>query len=285
LFAILAASLVATLATTPLAIYHFDRAGSYALIGNLFAEPVVAFAIMPAAALSVVLMPFGLDWAPLFIMGWGIRRMTEIAHFVAGIPGASVLLSAWPDAGILTIAVGGLWIGLWRRRWRWLGLVPVAIGVWLATVSVPPDILIARSGTQAAVRNPDGNLTILAVKPDDYTVAQWLLRDGDNRSMGEARTGASCDFEGCAARLANGRLAVLALRSSSLTEDCKRAAVLISAVPVRIPCEGPLAVIDRFDIARGGAMTVTLAGEKPIIETVAATRRNRIWGVTSAKAQ
>ncbi len=55
----LATSLVATLATTPFAIYHFDRAASYSLLANLLAEPIVAFVIMPAAAAAVVMMPFG----------------------------------------------------------------------------------------------------------------------------------------------------------------------------------------------------------------------------------
>jgi competence protein ComEC len=282
---LLAASLVATVATTPLAIYHFDRAGSYALLGNLLAEPVVAFVIMPAAAFSVVLMPFGLDTAPLLVMGWGIRQMTQIAHFVAALPGASLSLRAWPDVGILAIAFGGLWIGLWRRSWRWFGIVPAAIGFWTIALSSPPDILIARDGTAAAIRQADGRLAILGVKPDDYTAAQWLLRDGDSRSVEEARKGVSCDFEGCAARLADGRLAVLALRQSGLPEDCSRAAVLISAIAVRGSCEGPLIVIDRFDIGRSGAMAVSFAGGKPLIETVAAARRNRIWANRSRRAQ
>lgn len=276
------ASLVATIATSPLAIYHFDRAGSYALLGNLLAEPVVAFVIMPAAAFSMLLMPFGLDGAPLFIMGWGIARMTEIAHFVAALPGASLLLRAWPDAAILAIVFGGLWIALWRRSWRWLGLVPVALGLWFIVTANPPDILIGRDGTIAAIRQADGRLAILGNKPDDYTAAQWLLRDGDKRRVQEARKAANCDFSGCAARLADGRLAVLALRKSGLSEDCSRAAILIGAISVPKSCEGPLTVIDRVDIAKGGAMAVTLADDKPIIETVAETRRNRIWAKRTA---
>src|SRR5882672_8649889 len=59
------ASTVATLATTPFAIYHFDRAAAYSLLANFLAEPVVAFIIMPFAAIAVLLMPFGLEQAPL----------------------------------------------------------------------------------------------------------------------------------------------------------------------------------------------------------------------------
>jgi competence protein ComEC len=52
-------SAVATLATTPFAIYHFDRAAFYSLLANFMAEPIVAFVIMPSAAFAVILMPFG----------------------------------------------------------------------------------------------------------------------------------------------------------------------------------------------------------------------------------
>ena len=115
----LAASLVATLATTPFAIYHFDRAASYSLLANLLAEPIVAFVIMPSAAAAVVMMPFGLETWPLQTMGWGVHQITAIAHWVAGLPGATTLIRAWPLGALLGIVAGGLWIALWRRSWRW----------------------------------------------------------------------------------------------------------------------------------------------------------------------
>ncbi len=52
-------SLVASLATLPFAIFYFGRATHYAVLGNLLAMPVMGLVVMPAAALSVVAMPFG----------------------------------------------------------------------------------------------------------------------------------------------------------------------------------------------------------------------------------
>jgi len=73
-FGALAVSAVATFATTPIAIYHFDRAAFYSLLANLLAEPVVAFIIMPAAAIAVILMPLGLELIPLRVMGWAFTQ-------------------------------------------------------------------------------------------------------------------------------------------------------------------------------------------------------------------
>ena len=68
---VVAASIVAGVATAPFAIFHFNRAVGYSLLSNLLALPVVGAVIMPAAAVAVVMMPFGLEYWPLQVMGWG----------------------------------------------------------------------------------------------------------------------------------------------------------------------------------------------------------------------
>jgi len=62
-------SLVGSIATAPYAAFHFDRATHYAVLGNMCAMPIMGFVTMPAAALSLFLMPFGLDRYPLVAMG------------------------------------------------------------------------------------------------------------------------------------------------------------------------------------------------------------------------
>ncbi len=278
----LTASLVATLATAPFAIYHFDRAASYSLLANLVAEPVVAFVIMPAAAVAVILMPLGLEGAPLHIMGWGVHQMTAIAHFVAGLPGATTLVRAWPAAALLAMVLGGLWIALWRRNWRWLGLAPIAAGFALVYVSEPPDIFIARDGQSAAVRQADGTLVILGQRLDEYTAAQWLLRDGDKREVQAARVSARCDAEGCVALAKDGRLIALSLRPGALLEDCARANIVIAAVPVRRDCLAPELIMDRFTLLRNGATALTFTNDGIHVETVAGERGKRPWSVRVA---
>jgi competence protein ComEC len=58
------ASLVAGLATTPYAAYHFHRMAPYGVIANLLAMPIISALSMPAGLLALVAMPFGFD-APL----------------------------------------------------------------------------------------------------------------------------------------------------------------------------------------------------------------------------
>ena len=68
----------------------------YAVLGNLGAMPIMGFVVMPSAAMSVILMPLGLDRVPLHIMGWGIEAMLAVGHWVSCLPGAVSVVAAWP---------------------------------------------------------------------------------------------------------------------------------------------------------------------------------------------
>lgn len=273
---VVAASVVAGVATAPFAIFHFNRAVGYSLLSNLLALPVVGAVIMPAAAVAVVLMPFGLEYWPLQVMGWGIEVMTDIAYWVASLPGAVGLVPAWPAAALVLMAAGGLWIGLWQRRWRWTGVVPIAAGLAFALTAVPPDLIVSRDAHAAAIRGDDGALRILG-KPDDYTAEQWLRRDGDMREPAAASNADRCDEWGCVAAGANGRTVALSLRAGSLADDCARADIVVSAVPIRRDCARVRATVDRIDAARGGAIALYFDGRETRRETVAEVRGRRPW--------
>ncbi len=270
-------SIVATLATAPIAIFHFDRAGGYGLLSNLLALPLVGTVIMPAASAAVVLMPFGLDYWPLKAMGWGVHWMTAIALWVGNLPGAAILLRSWSLPAILSIMGGGVWLCLWQRRWRWFGLAPIVAGFVLIGFSPPPDILLAADAHSAAVRGPDGHFILLGAKLDDYSASQWLLRDGDSRKPDEARKGSACDENGCVAESRGGQTVALSLRASSLSDDCERADILLAAVPVRAHCDKPQTIVDKFTTLRGGAVAIYLQKDGARVVTAAEERGDRPW--------
>jgi competence protein ComEC len=273
----LSVSLVATLATTPMAIYHFDRAAAYSLIANLLAEPVVAFIVMPTAAIAVIVMPVGFESLPLHVMGFGVHAMSAIAWWVAGLPGATTMVRAWPAGAFAIITFGGLWIALWRQRWRWLGLVPIGAAVLLIAGSTPPDLLIARDLKSAAIRGPDGKLIIVGARPDGYTATQWLIRDGDRRDLTAARSAAQCDEAGCVASGWQGRVIAIPAVVSALADDCMRARIVISTLPLHGSCHGPELLVDGSDILRSGAIAISFRSGHNIVESVAADRGDRPW--------
>jgi competence protein ComEC len=273
-------SFVGSIATAPYAAFHFDRATHYAVFGNLGAMPIMGFVTMPAAALSIFLMPFGLDYYPLKVMGWGIEAMLAVGRFISALPGSVSLVSAWPMAALLLLTFGGLWLVLWKGRWRWVGFAPAAAAAALVIVARPADVLIARDGMTVAVRGADGLLHFLRKPQDKYSAEEWLRRDGDERSVPEAMArvpdGVRCDWAGCVARSPDGTGIAASLRPGALEEDCARNRIVISAVPTRHRCPGPELVIDRFDVARNGAYAIWL-GDQLRIENSRAARGERPW--------
>ncbi len=81
------ASLVAGLATTPYAAYHFHRMAPYGVIANLLAMPVVSAWVMPMGLLGLFAIPFGFDAEFWRQMGYGIEWMNMVALWVASLPG------------------------------------------------------------------------------------------------------------------------------------------------------------------------------------------------------
>lgn len=273
-------SFVGSVATAPFAAYHFDRATHYAVLGNLLAMPIMGFVTMPAAALSVIAMPFGLEAWPLKMVGWGVAVMLSVGRFVSGLPGAISTVSALPVGAVAALSLGGLWIGLWRRSWRWFGLAPIAGGLFAAMLVRGPDLLVARDASTVAIRGGDGVLRLLRPARDAYSATEWLKRDGDSRApdaaVATSADGVRCDGYGCIARAPDGSLIAAPARIEALAEDCARAAILVSAAPVGRACRGPKLVIDRFDVARAGGYAIWF-GPTLRVETVEGERGLRPW--------
>jgi competence protein ComEC len=114
--------------------------------------------LMPWGIASYVLMPFGLEALALKPMGWGISAMLAVARLFSGFPGAAGHFEAMPAAALGV--VGGLWFLLWTRRWRWLGVAPVAAGILLTLTVRQPDLLIAEDGKLVAIRMENGAMAL-----------------------------------------------------------------------------------------------------------------------------
>ncbi len=110
--ALILASLVAGLATTPYAAYHFHRLAPYGVLANLLAMPIVSVWVMPAGLLALIALPFGFD-APLWrLMGGGIDWMITVALFVANLPGAVGRITAFGTGPLLLCTAGLVVLGL-----------------------------------------------------------------------------------------------------------------------------------------------------------------------------
>src|SRR6202035_1983017 len=242
------ASLVAGLATTPYAAFHFHRVTPYGVLANLAAMPVVSAVVMPAGLLGLVAMPFGFDGVFWWLMGIGIDWMIAVTRWVAALPGAIGRMAAFGIGPLIAASIGIVLMGLLRTPLRWSGAaVLLASIVW--AVSVPqPDILISADGHNVGVRGRDGRLHLMRTAKDAFLLKEWLAADADPRMATDASLadGVSCDEAGCVTPMGGGGLLALALRPEALADDCARAALVMTARQAPASCSSAVISGDRL---------------------------------------
>nr|WP_150290317.1 ComEC/Rec2 family competence protein [Sphingobium estronivorans] len=266
--ALLATGLVVELVLAPIAIFHFHKAGMLGSIANLVAIPLTTFVVMPfeALALSFDLVGWG---APFWwLTARALDLLLLVAHGVASSPWA-VMRSAAQSVGIFALLLTGLlWCLLWRSRWRWIGLIPVATGVAMILKSAPPALLVTGDGRHVAVRTAHGGLAILRERAGSYVrdaLAETAGYDGVLETMA-AMPEARCSVDLCAVRLAGGgrNWTVLVTRSSAviggdvLARDCARADIVISDRRLPWACRPRWLKADRSLLARTGGLAIDL---------------------------
>ena len=284
--AVAATTVVASLATGPFAAYHFDRIALAGMIANLVAVPLTAFWIMPLGLLALVLMPLGMEGFALVPMAWGIDWVIAVAQFGAALPAAVYLVPAWPAAALVAMTAGGLWLTLWRGRWRLAGIVPIVVGVIAAATARGPDLLVDDEGKLFAVRASSGDLALSTRRTKKFDAEIWLRRNGqaipwpwadeDPTAWPDGRL--RCDTLGCFYQGSGDVGVSLIKQPAALAEDCHVSDVVLSAVPVRTLCDRPRITVDRFDLWRNGAYAVWLGPDGDVrIENVREQRGDRPW--------
>jgi competence protein ComEC len=277
-----ATTVIASFATGLIALHHFARIAVFGLPANMLAVPLTALWIMPWAVIAAVLMPLGLDGLPLVLMGWGIDGLLWIAGGISAWPGAVRPVAALPVGGLILVALGGLWLCLWRRRWRHAGLLGMLAGLASPWMLQGPDMLVSDDGRLMAVRTADGRLSLSERRRERRVAEDWLEQEGQGERLywpepGESGDGRlRCDGLGCIYR-AEGLTAALLRDGMAHDEDCRLVDILVSQRPVRGRCPAPSLVIDRFDLWRHGATAIWLDGGNIRVRTVAEYQGARPW--------
>jgi competence protein ComEC len=274
-------TIVTTVATMPFTIYHFNRFPLYSVAANALAVPITGFWIMPWALLACLLMPLGIESLALTPMGWGIDAVAAIARTVTSWPGAVLTVPSMPASGLILLSLGGLWLCIWQRQWRWLGLAPIAAGYLTIALVRPPDILISADSKLTAVRASDGSYLLSKTRGGLIAEETWVRRAAAevgpawpvNGTSGDDRL--SCDALGCLYR-ARGRIVALIRDGAALIEDCSGVDLVVSPLAAHRVCRGP-PVIDRIDTWKKGGHAIWLDADGIHIEAVGDWRGMRPW--------
>lgn len=282
-------TLIASIATGAFAAYHFNRLSLLGVVANLLGVPLTGFWIMPWGLLAMLLMPFGLEAVALVPMGWGVDVLNAIAFRVAAWPDAAMLVPSLPGASLWLLTAGGLWLCLWRRRWRYAGLPVAAIGLMLGPPPAP-DLLMSEDGRVLGLRDERGVVHVASARLDRYVTESWARRQGQDGarrwtvSAEEQALGLGCSTGLCRWRKGPWRIALVS-DEKRLAEACGSADIVLSTVDAQARCRGPRLVIDRRDAWKDGAHALWLDELGVRRETANARRGDRPWVPNSSMRQ
>ncbi len=271
--------LAVELALIPIALWHFHQAGLYGALANIVAIPLTTFVIMPIEALALLFDLAGLGAPFWWLAGAALDFLLALAHAVAAAPGAVARLPTMPAAAFLLMLGGGLWLALWRTRWRRWGCLPIAAGAVAALLAPTPDLLVTGDGRHLAIRTASGELALLRGRAGDYVRELMTQSAGLDSEPGELETLriAECSADFCAAELRGWRL--LASRSDrlvpveALRKACSEADIVVSDRRLPAACRPRWLKADRDFLARSGGLAISL-GATPRVVTVASGDRH-----------
>jgi competence protein ComEC len=193
-----------------------------------------------------------------------------------------------PGAAFAAMIAGGLWLGLWRTRWRRLGWVPLALGAAWALATPVPDLLITGDGRHLALVGEDGRIALLRPRAGDYVRGQLGEGAGTLEEALDLATvaGARCSPDLCAAELVRGgrRWRLLATRSpyfvdiAEMNAACAAADIVVSDRRLPRSCRPRWLKADRALLARTGGLAIRFTG--PTVDSVAARVGRHPWATT-----
>ena len=274
---LIVAALCATCATASFMAYHFHDLSPYVLIGNPLTLAIIECFAVPGALLGTALYPLGLD-APVWLyVGLGIKFILFVARFIAAAPGSTLHVGAFAPYALPFLSLAVISAVLWRSWvFRATAIPLAALGIIGALEGPRYDAIIAPSGDLVAVRGADARLGVVGKRFNAFTVEQWLAADGDDRDSSAARDRRSlCDQDACIAGLRNGRLLSEVTAPPAFEEDCRRAAVVVSALAAPADCAAQ--VFDRSRLALTGAVGLTWDGSRFLVAADRSMLEDRPW--------
>ena len=251
-------SLVAGLATAPIAAAHFNQISHYGLIANLLSVPLMGVLVMPAAVLAACLAPLGLAGIGLWLMEQGLRWILWVAHGVAAQDGALSHVVAPGPLVLPVFSLGVLGFILWRGRARALGLGVAALAFVLWSGTERPDLLVADDGALIGRMTPEGR-ALSKDRGSGFVAGIWLENDGAPVAQEVAAKRAGLTREGRQVTAMLGPYAVLhANGKTALAElvGCGGADVLVSN-QVNAGAR-PCLVLDLSVLRRTGSVALSL---------------------------
>ena len=277
-FTLVFTSLIAGLATAPIAAAHFNRIAGYGLIANFLAVPLMGTAVMPAAVFAALAAPFGLEALPLWVMEPGTRWILGVAHWVTSWEGAQRAVPTPPWMVLPILSFGFLWLVLWRGPVRFWGLAPMVASFGLWVMAERPIMLLTADAGLLGLKEA-GPRALSAERRSGFAAGQWLENDGDLSDQAQAALRFGAEGSDSNRPFLLGGLEGVILRGKEAEAQanalCDRVDLVIVSAYLEDPPRGRCHLIDRTLLDKTGALAVRKQGGHLVVEPT--QRAQRLW--------
>ena len=278
-------SLIASTATAPFVLFHFQQMPTYSILANVIAVPLMAFVIMPSAVLALFLMPLGVEYGALQVMGFGITQVLEIAHWFADVPGGVAKVPVYPVFGLVLFVLGGLVLILWRGRLKAVSVVFFVFAFGILFFHRSYDVLVSSEFNLVMFRDDAGAFHISSRRAERFSAENWEssygLDEGTARRWEKegGDDGFSCDDQACRAVVKQQNFSFLR-DPYALQIECSWADVVVSFdVLDGAACGGDAVVLDWLSGMRNGSYGFWVDGDAVRYEAANDLRGRRPWVV------
>lgn len=264
--------LVATLATAPLILAHFQQLPLYGALANALATPLLSFITMPLVIVVLVAYPFGLADGPIKWLGTSVDWLNTLAASVADLPDAVWLVPVGSAIATALLLAGVICLCLARRKPVWaVGLICIGLAVCCWPLRDRPVAYIYPPGDVALVQLQNEEW-LRTSRYGQFVTEQWLKREGvppeEARRLPrkqEQMEGVVCDKAACRVVTRGGVKISLVWQAFAAPEECAWADILITKANLGRIC--PAKQVDRYRLQREGAATVEVQSGKAVILT------------------
>ena len=268
-------TVVATFATAPFTLFHFQNLAVYGILANFICVPILAFVIMPCALLALLLMPFGLDGWAFWVMQPALQIMLDIARDVSALDGSVFRVAQWSFASLVFVVIGTLSIILLRARLRVIAVCACVFLVLLNFQTKQYDVLVSSEFDLVAMRSFEPFLFVSSRRANAFSRENWesslgfeqdsskiLPREGEIIAADFVLRcgGVACRYERLGQRISY----LKDNNAAAFQEECAWADVVLMHEDFG-DCDHAR-VITKWDVYKHGAHTLTLSRNSISIE-------------------
>lgn len=254
-----ATSLVAQVAIAPIALYHFQAISVVGIFANVIAIPIMAFVVMPAALLALLLMFVGLDIPLFWIMQSGLGIILQVAEYIASFP-YSVFRAGpfhWPLMAVTGICF--IWAMLVQRS---ITIVLSGTVILLSAVlsnSPPATMLVDNGGRVIALKDKTGSIAVAGGRRGGFRDEAWQRYWNVKPGGPMEKLDRSCDVRACQYTSTAELPVTHIVRSTSLETTrhaCNAGHVVIAPYTHERHCRSAAAFLSIEDIDRYGPAAI-----------------------------